>query len=368
MIRSGVFHATDLNRRAFLRDAYTNAPGRPPVLVAAVERLPIDHIRAMLEAGADPNRGLRAGLLAGADQKGVAYPLDAAVAAGRTEVVELLLARGARVDVRLPYGGYVLHGACHPSVPIEILGLLLTAGADPESTSDVGETPLLLVRREGGSGAKAWAGEARRLIEAAIAKRGERQLPVGVEVVSGPKPLVPTRDFGMKLRPSDEGVQECVVHAYRSSVEELSTALLDVVGGRLERDIARRPVLGGADMLFLFSLPKTGWTIAARPIRGPLRGVRGLVAQAERIAARVGVEGVAVVGDSARSFENRRPGAGKRAAADRWRPADEDFFRARGLLVPPLDLRVCGKHVTLVVRRVESRALGRVDLVVAREW
>ena len=75
-------------------------------------------------------------------------PLEAAAAGVHPDVVELLLARGARATERLPRGWTVLHEAALLGNE-RIVRLLLRHGADPFARREDGATPADLARERG---------------------------------------------------------------------------------------------------------------------------------------------------------------------------------------------------------------------------
>lgn len=88
-------------------------------------------IRRHLDAGVDVN------------QEDLAFgmtPLAVAAVHGRTNAVQLLLARGAQVNARLPDGNTALHAAAFFG-RVEVVKTLLAAGADPTLRNEEGETP-----------------------------------------------------------------------------------------------------------------------------------------------------------------------------------------------------------------------------------
>lgn len=137
---------------------YENTGRRALTAAAAGGRVAV--VRALLDAGADPNghdswramppRGtalekacelghrdvVRLLLERGAsiEEKGLRTPLWTAVAHGHPELVKLLLARGARFD------DSAFAKAIWAGKP-ETVALLLAAGADPHRRDDDGETP-----------------------------------------------------------------------------------------------------------------------------------------------------------------------------------------------------------------------------------
>ena len=89
--------------------------------------------------GVDPNQQDRAGLTV----------LHYAVAYDQLEVVEQLLERGVRIDIRDSEGRTPLHRAASYRMAM----LLLCHGADPEARDEVGWTPLHKAARRGHRGA-----------------------------------------------------------------------------------------------------------------------------------------------------------------------------------------------------------------------
>ena len=67
----------------------------------------------------------------------------------RTELVDLLLAHGADINVRNTKGNTPLHTAAWITGTAEVIKLLLTRGADKNITSNSGWTPLMLAKHYG---------------------------------------------------------------------------------------------------------------------------------------------------------------------------------------------------------------------------
>lgn len=89
----------------------------------------------LLESGADPNLVVRSRRAHGWT------PLFAATVAGRLEVIRLLLAAGAEVDVADDHGRTpLLYAALHGQSAAALL--LVRGGADPRRADEVGRTPL----------------------------------------------------------------------------------------------------------------------------------------------------------------------------------------------------------------------------------
>jgi uncharacterized protein len=96
----------------------------------------------LLDRGAEPSLAARNAL-------GVA-PLHSAVASKVTELVELLLSRGANPNARDSSGMTPLHTAAGHGDRI-LLDLLLARGADPKAQAKDGTTPADVARRYGHS-------------------------------------------------------------------------------------------------------------------------------------------------------------------------------------------------------------------------
>lgn len=113
--------------------------GRTALHQAAFEA-PVDQVRALLVAGADPSVQDRLGYT----------PLHFACQQNRPDVVRVLLAAGAPVDVRDRHGNTPLWRAvfdCRndPAVAVALIG----AGADPDVTNDSGLSPRDMAVRLG---------------------------------------------------------------------------------------------------------------------------------------------------------------------------------------------------------------------------
>lgn len=371
-LRAGVYTARDLNERAFESDPFSKRPLPGTILTAAADHLPVQHIKAMLDAGADPNLAVRAGARAPSDGYGTDYPLAVAVSGGRSDVVALLLERGARASQKLPSGQYPIHCACDASVGLDVLAMLLDAGADPSATTEVGENVLLLIRRQEAQGAVVWADGARRLIQNALALRKTRRGPLLLKVVPTARPLRPGRDFGLHMRRGDDGATGAVVQAIRGGVDVLGEAIAATMSAvRWEKDVGHRSVLGGSDMMFVLALRGAEWTIALRPVGQPVRALPTLREQAKRILLRAKASGIAIVLDSMMStlaLDSRKLRSRRSSPRLAWEPVQHEALVRERLFVPPAQLKVSGRNVTLVLRRVRPVDVVRVDLVVIAEW
>lgn len=94
--------------------------------------------RKLLEHGACPNAKI-------ADDPSGCAPLHVATRRGVTDLVRVLLEHGAAADIRDDANCTPLHLACALPCPEgripDVVGLLLGAGADPESLDTVGRAP-----------------------------------------------------------------------------------------------------------------------------------------------------------------------------------------------------------------------------------
>ena len=113
--------------------------GTTALYLASVDNWPAA-VRLLLVAGADPDRasGPEAGDL----------PLCGAACGGHTEVVEALLAAGARPDLREQFGFTALRWAVGLG-HAETAEALLAGGADPDLPGPEGDPPLVLAARRG---------------------------------------------------------------------------------------------------------------------------------------------------------------------------------------------------------------------------
>lgn len=110
--------------------------GRTPLQLAAGSGMD-SIVRLLIERGAVTHAK---------EERHVVAALHGAARAGRTEVVEVLLASGVPVDAGLPGFTALMQAAWKGK--LETAQLLLAAGADPNAVSITGKTPLALAREE----------------------------------------------------------------------------------------------------------------------------------------------------------------------------------------------------------------------------
>jgi ankyrin repeat protein len=103
---------------------------KPPIVSAIEERQDVDEVRRLLDAGTDPNEYIQVFPRDGRSSFSTT-PLVSAAAVGASDIVRLLLARGAHPESQsfdyTPLGIMVAQGSCDG----EVVRLLVEAGANP---------------------------------------------------------------------------------------------------------------------------------------------------------------------------------------------------------------------------------------------
>jgi ankyrin repeat protein len=145
---------------------YSSGPAAADELANAIRLRDTKQVYSLLKAGADPNRHLSYGaaiglasalgppevvvalLDAGADPQtpgsGGLAPLHQAVLSGQVEITRILLQRGAKVDARDNLGRTPLLTFASGSIDnLDVVKILLQAGADPNAVQQGDETSVL---------------------------------------------------------------------------------------------------------------------------------------------------------------------------------------------------------------------------------
>jgi hypothetical protein len=118
----------------FPRGEQHRSAGAASALFEALDTNDVSAVRELLAQGADP------GAIDPRSPALMAWPaLSYAASGGKSEIVELLLERGAAVDARDPAGGTALIWACNAG-HLDCARLLLQAGADSGLFTDEGYT------------------------------------------------------------------------------------------------------------------------------------------------------------------------------------------------------------------------------------
>jgi len=140
--------------------------GETPLLVA-INAKGLATIELLLELGADPDHG------------GVQIPLSAAVVTGEVPIIEALLAAGAEIDQRDEDGCTALMDAAAAG-NLEMVKLLVEAGADPNAVDDLDRTALDVAQECRKRKVAAYLGSTMQTGVAAAPKRPEPARGAGV--------------------------------------------------------------------------------------------------------------------------------------------------------------------------------------------
>ena len=126
-------HPSEPGEQLVLGGARVVVPPAPPVtLWRALEDLNEDHVEVLLESADVNERGGPYG----------STPLGWAAQAGNTRLARLLIARSADPKIAAEKGSLPLHMAAWNGDFVEMVELLLEAGADPEAHNAHGQTAL----------------------------------------------------------------------------------------------------------------------------------------------------------------------------------------------------------------------------------
>jgi ankyrin repeat protein/uncharacterized protein YjeT (DUF2065 family) len=124
----------------------------------------IEVVKWLLRQGTDVNVG---------EGSELGTPLQLAAAGGHCKVVELLLRSYAYVHAKDAHGSTALHAACTCCQNSEGVRRLLDFGADPNSTNNRGQTPLLLLLQAVSSGTSSSKGSISRILALMLAAKAD---------------------------------------------------------------------------------------------------------------------------------------------------------------------------------------------------
>lgn len=331
VVAAHLARCVELIEEGAVGDPATLRVGRETLLTHACEQHLVPIVRALLEAGVDPDG------VGGED-----WPLMAG--AHHPEILELLLAAGADPSRHDPDRGSVLsHVAA--SGRIELVQRLLEAGADPMGVQSGGQTSF-------NQAIGPQRNAIRRMLRAAATRmRGGKP--------SKRKAVKLSRRKAMYDDPAARhGTCEHDAYAWQPGLGGLR-APIEVVAERLaptfayDRDIVGRPAVGVTQGCFLLQLVGSVWTVVV-----PIASITRTHDLVRDLSTALGVEGF--VRRPAPDRVIRFPGGETLAE-----PC-ERFFEERALWLPPVNvdgegLYDYGDVHVLVLKGVHRADVARVD-------
>jgi ankyrin repeat protein len=209
-----------------------------------------DIVKALLEAGADPNRG---------DGEKETPPIYHAARNSDPRMVEVLLKAGADPDRKNKLGFAALVAAAdHDS--LEIVRMLLEAGSDPKITEDQsGQTAMNVEHGLNGAAIKALLREAVKKRQAGKPEKGQ-----GLSFLARKKGFNAATVRGVKdfQKFYYGGHPEWSVAFVHGPIEDVSKAYSEIMkAARRETDVAKKKISSASKFVHLLQLKGSAWTI-----------------------------------------------------------------------------------------------------------
>jgi hypothetical protein len=292
-------------------------------------------------------------------------------------VVEKLLRSGAalkREDNNIGYAALTEAADCGD---VEMVRVLLDAGADPRIKGDDSRRSPMLVD----PGLQKFA--IRGLLREAVKKRlgGKPEKGQGLSFTSKKNPANPAtargvRDFQKYYQDSDAGWS--VLFA-RTPIEKVAQAFADVVKAvRWEKDIAKKKVEPARQFVYLLQLKESDWTILLRALGRCLEVENEGRELSKQLNARVYAymaEGTSGAEDY-QLFENGEPiehatqceGITFESKTRAQPKFDEDtfpdpVFADDGIYLPCCYPKTDGYDIKLILKRLEPASVARADFI-----
>lgn len=314
------------------------------------------------ERSAAARAGIGAGLLGSSDEAIDGVPLLAWAASwGDSEMVKLLLERGAYIDAGNGAGGTALHAAASRG-DLALVELLLERGASPLAVRSTRESVLRAAHPHG---------PVFQRVRRAAKEASERSAFTGLATgVLGRRYALRTDRGAEDLRRSVETRRALDVLLVESDLKTTVKALATLLQApRREADVASRPVQDGQRLAFLYRLRGIDWTIiplvfeAASPWSveqvPELAAAGSGIAQLARSLARAAERRVVHVKYDEHTIYSEHGGIETRSG--------DAIGEELRVLIPPMSVGTDGYHVRLQLFGVEPSDVERVDLVVLQE-